>query len=235
MKTVVVKGIKFELTLKLTPDTTIGAVKQLLLDHLTQSRPVIDTSFILRCLGKELDESTKLGDFKNDKLLIFAKEGSPPVHTQRASPKKRKLCISDCGFYGDFLTNDMCSVCYKKTLQPIDTTSIDDESMNCSTSSIRDSDSEDDDSDIRVEATDSDIRVEATDSDIRVKATDSDKCHVCKKRIGLLGFTCKCSGRYCALHRSSFDHQCTYDHAKEAKRLLEIQNQKVENYKVAKL
>ncbi len=108
MKTVIIKGVKFELNLKLTPDTTIGDVKQLVLDHLVQSRSddssTSITSIILRCLGKELiDESSKLGGFKNEKLIMFAKEIQMKVYV---SPKKRKLCINDCGFYGEPETND---------------------------------------------------------------------------------------------------------------------------------
>lgn len=42
--------------------------------------------------------------------------------------------------------------------------------------------------------------------------TDLSKCWSCKKRVGLLGFKCKCDYTYCSKHRHASDHNCTFDY-----------------------
>ena len=43
------------------------------------------------------------------------------------------------------------------------------------------------------------------------------KCFICNKKVGLLGFTCKCDKDklYCSLHRYAEEHNCTFDYKKE--------------------
>jgi len=38
------------------------------------------------------------------------------------------------------------------------------------------------------------------------------RCMSCKKKVGLLGFHCRCGGTYCSEHRYSDKHECTYDY-----------------------
>lgn len=38
------------------------------------------------------------------------------------------------------------------------------------------------------------------------------RCMSCKKKVGLLGFHCRCGGTYCEKHRYSDKHECTYDY-----------------------
>ncbi|CAG0880574.1 unnamed protein product [Cyprideis torosa] len=38
------------------------------------------------------------------------------------------------------------------------------------------------------------------------------RCGVCKKRVGLTGFGCRCGGLFCAVHRYSDKHECSFDY-----------------------
>ena len=38
------------------------------------------------------------------------------------------------------------------------------------------------------------------------------RCGVCKKKVGLTGFTCRCGGLFCSIHRYSDKHQCDFDY-----------------------
>jgi len=38
------------------------------------------------------------------------------------------------------------------------------------------------------------------------------RCMSCKKKVGLLGFHCRCGGTYCEKHRYSDKHDCTFDY-----------------------
>ncbi|KIZ06627.1 Zinc finger A20 and AN1 domain-containing stress-associated protein 6 [Monoraphidium neglectum] len=40
----------------------------------------------------------------------------------------------------------------------------------------------------------------------------STRCQQCRKKVGLLGFQCRCGGLYCGQHRYAEDHTCSYDH-----------------------
>ena len=46
-----------------------------------------------------------------------------------------------------------------------------------------------------------------------VVSTKKKRCFVCNKKVGLLGFKCKCDGVFCALHRSENAHNCTFNFA----------------------
>jgi len=38
------------------------------------------------------------------------------------------------------------------------------------------------------------------------------RCQVCKKRVGLTGFPCRCGGLYCGEHRYDSAHDCKFDY-----------------------
>jgi predicted nucleic acid binding AN1-type Zn finger protein len=40
----------------------------------------------------------------------------------------------------------------------------------------------------------------------------------CKKKLGLLGFACKCEKQFCAAHRASEVHKCTFDFQEQQKK-----------------
>ncbi|KAL6141782.1 hypothetical protein ACLB2K_060069 [Fragaria x ananassa] len=37
------------------------------------------------------------------------------------------------------------------------------------------------------------------------------RCNVCRKRVGLTGFKCKCGTTFCGIHRYPEKHACSYD------------------------
>jgi len=38
------------------------------------------------------------------------------------------------------------------------------------------------------------------------------KCLMCRKKVGLTGFQCRCGGLFCSLHRYSDKHDCTFNY-----------------------
>lgn len=58
-------------------------------------------------------------------------------------------------------------------------------------------------------------KLEATSVDSAVDSSSSEsprRCETCRKRVGLTGFSCKCGNLFCALHRYSDQHDCTFDY-----------------------
>jgi predicted nucleic acid binding AN1-type Zn finger protein len=56
------------------------------------------------------------------------------------------------------------------------------------------------------------------------------KCSFCKKKTGLIFFTCNCEGTFCAKHRYAHTHNCVKIEEKKTteKKLLEKYNPKME-------
>lgn len=67
------------------------------------------------------------------------------------------------------------------------------------------------------------------------KIKNKKKCFTCNKKIGLLGFECKCKNMFCSMHLNPETHNCNYDFKKEQKERLEKQLVKVVNDKVIKI
>jgi len=44
------------------------------------------------------------------------------------------------------------------------------------------------------------------------KKPKKNRCHECRKKVGLTGFECRCGGLYCSLHRYSDKHKCSFDY-----------------------
>ncbi|KAG9263439.1 AN1-type zinc finger protein 5-like [Astyanax mexicanus] len=42
------------------------------------------------------------------------------------------------------------------------------------------------------------------------------RCFMCRKKVGLTGFDCRCGNLFCGIHRYSDKHNCPYDYKAEA-------------------
>ncbi|EUB62261.1 AN1-type zinc finger protein [Echinococcus granulosus] len=54
--------------------------------------------------------------------------------------------------------------------------------------------------------------IEATSGTNESATKTRPRCLVCNKRVGLAGFTCRCGGLYCTVHRYSDSHDCSFDY-----------------------
>lgn len=61
------------------------------------------------------------------------------------------------------------------------------------------------------------------------------KCHMCKKKVGLTGFTCRCGGLYCSVHRYSNEHQCTFDYREHGAEEIRRNNPVIKGEKIQKI
>ena len=67
------------------------------------------------------------------------------------------------------------------------------------------------------------------------KMNDQSHCAKCNKKLKLTDIKCKCNKYFCAKHRYSDTHDCTFDYKNHAKQLLEKQNPLVIFQKMEKL
>uniref|UniRef100_A0A8C0PMB3 Zinc finger AN1-type containing 5 n=1 Tax=Canis lupus familiaris TaxID=9615 RepID=A0A8C0PMB3_CANLF len=54
------------------------------------------------------------------------------------------------------------------------------------------------------------------------------RCFMCRKKVGLTGFDCRCGNLFCGLHRYSDKHNCPYDYKAEAAAKIRKENPVVE-------
>lgn len=67
------------------------------------------------------------------------------------------------------------------------------------------------------------------------KANDPTRCFACSKKVGLLGFKCRCAHVYCSRHRYADDHQCPIDYKQMEQEKIRKENPLISNPKVPKI
>lgn len=67
------------------------------------------------------------------------------------------------------------------------------------------------------------------------KKPKKNRCHTCKKKVGLTGFQCRCGGLYCGLHRYSDKHDCTFDYKEMGQQQIRKANPVVVGEKIQKI
>ena len=76
-----------------------------------------------------------------------------------------------------------------------------------------------------------------SDDNSTKKKNKSSRCAVCRKKVGLLAFTCACSDtlKFCSEHRLPENHLCTFDHKSKGKNILSGKLVKVDGEKLIKI
>jgi hypothetical protein len=78
-------------------------------------------------------------------------------------------------------------------------------------------------------------RKEIDDGQRREEDQKPARCHACRKRVGLTGFSCRCGNVYCGQHRHAEGHGCTFDYKAEHVEKLSKENPVVRASKVPRV
>jgi A20-like zinc finger/AN1-like Zinc finger len=128
--------------------------------------------------------------------------------TELRAPEAPILCANNCGFYGSSVTNNMCSKCYRDFIkqQPV----LCQPTRPAEKSSTTDSSPSLLSEPVAAEASAVAAEVNATED--QKGKMPSNRCFMCRKKVGLTGFECRCGGTFCSLHRYSEIHDCSFDY-----------------------
>ncbi|MEE6503480.1 hypothetical protein FKM82_004834 [Ascaphus truei] len=69
----------------------------------------------------------------------------------------------------------------------------------------------------------------------KAKLKKKNRCFMCRKKIGLSGFECRCGNVFCGTHRYSDIHSCSYDYKADAAEKIRKENPVVVGEKVQKI
>ncbi|KAJ7311074.1 hypothetical protein JRQ81_006672 [Phrynocephalus forsythii] len=61
------------------------------------------------------------------------------------------------------------------------------------------------------------------------------RCFMCRKKVGLTGFECRCGNVYCGVHRYSDVHSCSYNYKADAAEKIRKENPVVVGEKIQKI
>ena len=132
------------------------------------------------------------------------------TNTQSQAPvDDRKLWTVCQTFCGTSATNWMCSKCFKESGGTIETSQASKNSNFQTKSNHNIAEAKMDTN------SDNNILEEEKEPEKPVQIKKN-RCWKCNKKIGLLGFECKCKYLFCAKHRHASEHDCDYDYKKEA-------------------
>ncbi|XP_076337095.1 AN1-type zinc finger protein 6-like [Tachypleus tridentatus] len=73
---------------------------------------------------------------------------------------------------------------------------------------------------------------ESTPKDNKKK---KNRCQLCRKKVGLTGFECRCGGLFCSVHRYVNEHNCSFDYKQHGAQEIRKNNPLVVGEKVQKI
>lgn len=185
------------------------------------------------------------------------KQEKEETNCQAAATEGPVMCTNNCGFFGSAVTLGMCSKCYRDHVlaqaKVSSSSTASEKGLPAAASAVpaelllggRPERTQSENSYLAThllppaaattEAGGSSSEGGASAADPASCRPQAYRCFLCKKRVGLTGFKCRCGNTFCSMHRYSDKHSCTYDYKTAGRDAIAKANPVVKADKVDKI
>ncbi|KAJ7982189.1 Zinc finger A20 and AN1 domain-containing stress-associated protein [Quillaja saponaria] len=158
--------------------------------------------------------------------------------TEFKVPETITLCVNNCGVIGNPATNNMCQKCFNATTTSSSIAGIPTQpkfSGEKSPRSIRSRTPDRSESSAEARQDPSRDRPKSDESSPADAKKVVNRCSGCRRKVGLTGFRCRCGDLFCAEHRYSDRHICSYDYKAAGREAIARENPVVKAAKIVRV